>query len=92
MLKICAFASTYDLPAIWHGHSTPASAHLTASQPPNLCPRLEYLVKWNEIHQFFLATPLKPSNGMIRPPDIPGLGIVLDESNIDTPPIVRWTD
>ena len=50
MLKIC-FASTYDLPVIPHGHSTPASAHLIASQP-TATSAPEYLAGRNEIHQF----------------------------------------
>ncbi|MBV9542921.1 MAG: mandelate racemase/muconate lactonizing protein [Chloroflexi bacterium] len=83
MLKICALASTYDLPVIPHGHSTPASAHLIASQPPNVCPLLEYLIKWNEIHQHFLKTPLKPSGGVVRLPEAPGIGMDLDEGKIE---------
>jgi L-alanine-DL-glutamate epimerase-like enolase superfamily enzyme len=92
MLKICALASTYDLPVIPHGHSTPASANLIAAMPPNLCPRLEYLVKWNEVHQFFLKTPLKPVGGVVRIPDTPGLGMDLDESRIESQRLVRWSD
>jgi L-alanine-DL-glutamate epimerase-like enolase superfamily enzyme len=92
MLKICALASTYDLPVIPHGHSTPASAHLIASQPPNLCPLLEYLVKWNEVHQFFLRTPIKPRNGVVSLPEEPGLGMTLDEAKIESQRLVRWTD
>ena len=92
MLKICALASTYDLPVIPHGHSTPASAHLIASQPTSVCPLLEYLVKWNEIHQFFLKTPLKPERGVVRIPDTPGLGMDLDEAKIESQRVVRWTD
>jgi L-alanine-DL-glutamate epimerase-like enolase superfamily enzyme len=83
MLKILALASTYDLPVIPHGHSTPASAHLIASQPANLCPLLEYLIKWNEIHQFFLKTPLKPKNGFVTVPETPGLGMDLDQDKIE---------
>ena len=90
MLKICALASTYDLPVIPHGHSTPASAHLIASQPPNLCPRLEYLIKWNEVHQFFLKTPLKPVGGVVRVPETPGIGMDLDESKIESQRVVHW--
>jgi L-rhamnonate dehydratase len=92
MLKICALASTYDLPVIPHGHSTPASAHLISSQPVSVCPRLEYLVKWNEIHQFFLKQPLKPRGGVVRLPDTPGLGMELDEGRIDTQRVVRWSE
>ncbi len=83
LLKICAIASTYDLPVIPHGHSVPATAHLIASQPANLCPLLEYLIKWNEIHQFFLKTPLKPQNGVVVLPDAPGLGMELDEAKTE---------
>jgi L-rhamnonate dehydratase len=92
MQKIAALASTYDLPVVPHGHSTPATAHFIASQPPNLCPILEYLVKWNEIHQFFLKTPLKPENGTVIVPETPGLGMDLDEAKIDTQRIVHWAD
>jgi L-rhamnonate dehydratase len=90
MLKILALASTYDLPVIPHGHSTPASAHLIASQPPNLCPLLEYLIKWNEIHQFFLKSPLKPRNGVVTLPETPGLGMDLDAQKIETQQLLRW--
>jgi L-rhamnonate dehydratase len=92
MLKICALASTYDLILIPHGHSTPASAHLIAAQPPSVCPLLEYLIKWNEINQFFFKNPLKPKDGMVHLPDAPGLGTDLDEARIETQRVVRWTD
>jgi L-rhamnonate dehydratase len=92
MLKICALASTYDLPVIPHGHSTPASAHLIASQPLSTCPLLEYLVKWNEIHQFFLRQPIKPIGGVVQLPDAPGLGMDLDQDRIETSRVVSWRD
>lgn len=82
MMKICALASAYDLPIIPHGHSTHASAHLIASWPVTTCPMLEYLLKWNEIHQHFLKTPLKPVNGVIKLPTTPGMGMELDEEKI----------
>ena len=90
MLKICAIATTYDLPVIPHGHSTPATAHLIASQPANVCPLLEYLVKWNEIHQFFFKTPLKPIGGVVTLPDAPGLGMELDEAKIERQRVLAW--
>ena len=83
MMKICALASAYDLPIIPHGHSTPATAHLIAAWPQTTCPLLEYLVKWNEIHQFFLKTPLKPSGGQVMLPTQPGLGMELDDAKIE---------
>jgi L-rhamnonate dehydratase len=83
-LKICALASTYDLPVIPHGHSVPATCHLIAAQPPNLCPLLEYLVKWNVIHQWFLKTPVHPQRGEVALSqlDRPGMGMDLDEAKI----------
>jgi L-alanine-DL-glutamate epimerase-like enolase superfamily enzyme len=89
-LKICAIASTYDLPVVPHGHSTNATAHLIASQPANLCPILEYLVKWNTIHQWFLKTPLKPENGVVTLTDAPGLGMELDEYKIEEQTPLSW--
>lgn len=90
VLKVCAIASTYDLPVIPHGHSVPATAHLIASQPASLCPLLEYLIKWNEIHQFFLRTPLKPQKGVVTLPDTPGLGMDLDESKVEERRVLSW--
>ncbi len=89
-LKICAIASTYDLPVIPHGHSTAATAHLIASQPPNLCPLLEYLIKWNMVHQFFLRSPLEPRDGVVTLPDTPGLGMELDEAKVEEQRELRW--
>jgi L-alanine-DL-glutamate epimerase-like enolase superfamily enzyme len=81
-VKICHLASVYDLPVIPHGHSVPASVHLIASQPANVCPLLEYLIKWNQIHQFFLKEPIVPEQGSVRLPSAPGLGMELDEAKI----------
>jgi L-alanine-DL-glutamate epimerase-like enolase superfamily enzyme len=81
-LKICHLASVYDIPVIPHGHSVPATVHLIASQPPNVCPLLEYLIKWNQIHQFFLKDPIIPRNGAVPLPTTPGLGMELDETKI----------
>jgi L-rhamnonate dehydratase len=91
MLKIAALASAYDLVLIPHGHSTPATAQFIAAQPPTLCPILEYLIKWNEIHQFFLRDPLKPVNGTITVPTGPGMGMELDEGKIERERELRWS-
>ena len=81
-LKICALASTFDLPVIPHGHSSHATAHLIASQPPTTTPIQEFLIKWNIVHQFFLQDPLLPVAGTITVPDAPGLGLAIDESKV----------
>jgi len=80
--KICALASAYDLPVIPHGHSVPATVHVLAAQPVTTCPLLEYLIKWNEIHQFFLKYPIKPAGGVVRLPTRPGVGMELDKAKI----------
>lgn len=84
MLKIAALASSYGVVLIPHGHSVPANANLSFSQPPPLVPLIEYLVKWNAIHQWFLAHPVHPVNGFVTPPTEPGLGMDLDESKIES--------
>ena len=84
MLKIAALASSYGVVLIPHGHSLPANANLSFAQPPPLVPRIEYLIKWNLIHQFFLAHPVHPVDGYITLPGEPGLGMDLDEAKIES--------
>jgi L-rhamnonate dehydratase len=84
VVKICALASAHDLPVIPHGHSVPATVHVLFSQPVTTCPLLEYLVKWNEIHQFFLKHPVKPVNGQVTLPTAPGIGMELNEAKIQS--------
>ena len=89
--KICTLASAYDLVVIPHGHSVPATAHLIASQPPNVCPLLEYLINWNKIHQFFFKNPVCPHNGVVALPQGPGMGVELDEDKIDSRRELSWS-
>jgi L-alanine-DL-glutamate epimerase-like enolase superfamily enzyme len=84
MLKIAALATTYDVELIPHGHSVPANANLSFALPPTTTPLLEYLVKWNAVHQYFLRTPISPVNGLIVRPVEPGLGMELDTSRIES--------
>lgn len=90
VVKICTLASVADVIIIPHGHSTPANAHVTAAQSPALSPLQEYLIKWNEVHQFFLKNQLKPVKGYLEIPSLPGIGMELDESKIDTAQEMRW--
>jgi L-alanine-DL-glutamate epimerase-like enolase superfamily enzyme len=82
-LKIAAYATTHDLITIPHGHSTPAGIHFSVTQSPIHTPYQEYLIKWNEVHQHFLANPLKPENGVIKAPSAPGINMDLDEAKIE---------
>jgi L-alanine-DL-glutamate epimerase-like enolase superfamily enzyme len=90
VVKICTLASAYDLPVVPHGHSVPTTAQLIAAQPVTTCPILEYLLKWNEIHQFFLKTPLRPERGVVTVPDGPGMGLALDPAKIEEERELRW--
>ena len=92
MVKICTLASTYDIPVIAHGHSVPSNAHLTLSMPELLCPMIEYLVKWNELLQFFWKEPVKPVGGTITLSDRPGFGMEIDPEKIETDEELRWTE
>jgi L-rhamnonate dehydratase len=82
-LKIAAYATVHDLITIPHGHSTPAGIHVSVTQPPIHTPYQEYLVKWNDIHQHFLAHPVRPQRGEIHLPPAPGLGMDLDPAEIE---------
>ena len=66
VVKICALASAYDVQVIPHGHSVPVNAHLALSVPLTVTPLIEYLVKWNAVHQFFFKNPVMPVDGQIR--------------------------
>jgi len=90
LVKICALASTYDLPVVPHGHSVPATAHLIAAQPATTCPILEYLIKWNEVHQFFWKEPLQPVDGVVTVPSGPGMGMELDPEKIEAERELSW--
>ena len=92
VVKICNLASTFDLPVVPHGHSSHATAHLIASQPPNVCPIQEYLIKWNTVHQFFLKDQLTPVNGVIQIPQAPGLGLIIDEDKVESERTLSWRD
>ncbi|MGP4020643.1 enolase C-terminal domain-like protein [Saccharopolyspora sp. 5N708] len=87
-LKIAAYATAHDLVTIPHGHSAAATLHFSLTQSPMHTPYQEHLVKWNQIHQFFLADPVDPVNGLLRPNGKPGLGMELDLSRADAAEIV----
>jgi L-alanine-DL-glutamate epimerase-like enolase superfamily enzyme len=93
MQKIYTLCSVYDIPMIPHGHSVPANAHLSFAQSPTSVPMIEYLIKWNEVHQHFLKTPLKPVNGSIHlPEDVVGIGMDLDPAKFETERYVDFSN
>lgn len=82
MQNIFALASVYGVPVIPHGESLAASLHLAAAQPPDVCPMLENLYKFNLGWQHFLVDPVTPVDGCIKPDPRPGLGLVIDEAKV----------
>ncbi|MBN1582373.1 MAG: mandelate racemase/muconate lactonizing protein, partial [Anaerolineae bacterium] len=90
LVKICALASAFEVPMIAHGHSLLAALHVAGAQSPNTVPMVEYLIRHQENKQFFFNPAYRPKNGEIALPELPGLGLVLDESKIETREAVRF--
>ena len=82
LVKICALASSFDVPVVAHGHSLLSALHIAGSQSPNVVPYVEYLIQHQENKQYFHKYRYQPENGLVKLPDHPGLGIILDEDKI----------
>jgi L-rhamnonate dehydratase len=82
LIKICNLSSTYGAKVFPHGHNIHAALHVVASQSPDTCPLVEYLINHmpNKVH--FQKDPLLTTNGIIQLPKKPGFGIEFDESKI----------
>jgi L-alanine-DL-glutamate epimerase-like enolase superfamily enzyme len=88
LVKIGALASAFDVPMIAHGHSLLPALHVAGAQSPQTVPLVEYLVRYQEPKQFFHAPIYRPSEGVVSLPELPGLGLVLDESKIASREVV----
>jgi len=84
LVKICALASAFDVPVVAHGHSLLPALHVAAAQSPQTVPMVEFLVRHQDAKQFFHAPIYRPEGGAVRLPELPGLGLVLDEEKIVT--------
>ena len=83
LVKICAIASVHGAHVIPHGHSIHAAMHVVASQSPDVCPLVEYLIgKMDGNYYHFEKNAPRPVNGKLTLPDRPGFGIELDSSKI----------
>ena len=89
-LKIMACATAADLITIPHGHSSPAGIHVSVTQSPIHTPYQEFLIKWNQVHQHFLANPITPQDGMIGTPTTHGVGMDLDSDKIEREEEPSW--
>jgi L-rhamnonate dehydratase len=92
MVKIAALASCYGIPVIPHGHSVPANIQLSAALPIPSVPLVEYLVKWNDLLQYFWKEPVGPVNGMVTVPKGPGMGVEIDPAKIERERDLDWAD
>lgn len=91
LVKICALASAFDTPVVAHGHSLLPALHVAGAQSPNTVPWVEFLIRGQESKQFFHSPIYRPKNGEVKLPDLPGLGLVLDESKIIRREQVRFS-
>lgn len=83
IVRICAIASLHDAQVIPHGHSIHSALHLIASQPPDVCPLLEYLIPKMRSYYHFEKRQFTPVNGLIELPDAPGFGIEIDPARVE---------
>jgi L-alanine-DL-glutamate epimerase-like enolase superfamily enzyme len=83
-MKICALCSAFDVPVMQMGHSVIPELHVGAAQSPVVVPLLEIRTHGQVWHQHFFKPNYFPENGQVRLPDLPGLGLVLDEDKIES--------
>jgi L-rhamnonate dehydratase len=84
LVKICTLGSAFEVPVIAHGHSLLAALHVAGAQPPNTVPYVEYLFRHQAGKQAFHNPIYRPEAGNIALPELPGLGLVLDEDMISS--------
>ena len=90
LVKICTLASVHGVNVIPHGHSVHAAMHVVASQPVEVCPLVEYLIRKMQTYYSFEKHQPRPVKGMLELPERPGFGIELDEAKIEDLRPVSW--
>jgi L-alanine-DL-glutamate epimerase-like enolase superfamily enzyme len=90
LVKVCALASSFEVPVIAHGHSLLPALHVAGAQSPAAVPRVEYLVRYQEVKQYFHDPIYRPENGSITLPTLPGLGMMLDESRVEARQVIKY--
>ncbi len=90
LIKICALASVHGVNVIPHGHNLHAAMHVVASQPVEVCPLVEYLLKKMKRNYYIEKHQIQVENGMITMPERPGFGIQFDESKIEDTRVMHW--
>lgn len=83
LIKICHLSSSFGAKVFPHGHNIHAALHVVASQSPEVCPLVEYLIVHVPYKLHFQKNPLLTENGIISLPKGAGFGIELDEDKIE---------
>ena len=90
LTKIVALASAFEVPVIAHGHSLLAALHVAGAQSPAAVPMVEYLITKQPMKQFFHQPTYAPENGLVTLPNMPGLGLALDDDKIEQREIITF--
>jgi len=90
LTKVCVLGSAFGVPVVAHGHSLLPALHVAAAQSPSTVPWVEYLILHQESKQWFHTPMYEPAQGDIRLPDLPGLGLVLDEGKISGRELLQY--
>lgn len=90
LTKICALASSFDIPVVAHGHSLLPALHVAGAQSASTVPFVEFLIRFQETKQHFHHIIYRPEQGMVHLPETPGLGFALDDAKIDEREEVRY--
>jgi L-alanine-DL-glutamate epimerase-like enolase superfamily enzyme len=89
LVKICHLASSYGVKVFPHGHNIHSQLHVVASQSPEVCPLVEYLILHVPNKLNFQKDPLLTSNGIIPLPTKPGFGIELDSTKVEKMEVIK---
>jgi len=82
LVKICTLGSAFEVPVVAHGHSLLAALHVAGAQSPSTVPYVEFLYRHQARKQALHKHQFYPENGNLTLPDLPGLGLVLDEDRV----------
>jgi len=89
-VKICALASSFNIPVIAHGHSILPALHIAAAQSPAVVPMIEFLVRLKSGKQTIYQEPLLPQNGEFPLPQSSGLGLDIADSILQSRREISW--
>jgi len=81
-IRIATVASVFGVPLIPHGHTFYAALHAVAALPPEVAPRMEYILNLQPLRHHFDRNFPHPDSNRFALPTLPGFGIEIDESRV----------